>query len=152
MKDKYQITPISPRVETSEVKTAGSELFRLFQDATFELIEAQAERDRCKMVVDSMKAELTVDVANENRRLPRLNRMNTGEKEAKVAAGLRPKLRELAVAEKKVQELTNIINMFRFLGNQLSTLSMVSASERKFAVSTPSIPEKGIGNGNSTGN
>lgn len=130
--EQYKIEPISPQASPSEIRRVSSDLFRLFQRATFDLIEAERERDKHKTQVDDSRAGLTNDIAKEELAKRSSLRLNSAEKVARVDAQLRPQLKRLAEAETKVRQYMNIIWNLRFQSKQVEVLSMLSASERKF--------------------
>jgi len=129
---KYYIRPITPRADSLEIKAVLCELAINYQDATSELIRVQYERDLQKVKVDKMRHDLKVDAANENIRKGRNFRMTKDQLEAQVEKGLSTEMKKLSSLEGDVKALMAVISMLKFIGNQVNTLSMISASERKF--------------------
>ena len=135
----FEITPISPMADSSELRRTSAEMFSKFQDASFNLIEAEAQRDAIEGNLERRRSELRDGVATEELAKHKNVRRNAEEKKEKVEAQLNPLKKQLRHASIQAGAWKQVVFMLRFLGDRIDTISMLAATDKKHTARAPSV-------------
>lgn len=138
-REDYEIGPITPMADSSELRRVSAELFGKFQDASFNLIEAEAQRDSIEANIVRRRSELRDKVTTEELAKTKAFRKSVDAQKECVEAQLNPLKKQLAEASVRATAWKQIVFMLRFLGDRIDTISMLAATDKKHTAGSPSV-------------
>lgn len=146
-KKEFEIEPISSSADSVELKRISSELFRKFQIASFNLIEAESQRDAIEDTIERRRSELWSEIADrENKKMPKM-RLNAADRKETVEAQLNPLKRQLTNVKIAAAAWKQLVFTYRFLADRVDTLSMLAATDKKHTIANNSVKIPDLENG-----
>jgi len=135
----FEITSISTMADSSELRSVSAEMFTKFQDASFNLIEAEAQKEAIESNLERRRSELRDQVATEELAKPKQIRRNVDDRKERVEAQLSPLKKQLMEVSIKAGAWKQMVFMLRFLGDRIDTVSMLAATDKKHTAQAPSV-------------